>query len=104
MDPNGIYIRKYVKELRDFPTEYIFEPWKAPLDVQEKANCIIGKDYPEPIVDHDEVYRENQEKLVRYFNLEKREIFETFLNDKYVLKPANLEEFQNFIYTVYLES
>ena len=25
LDPEGIYIRKYVKELRDFPIEYLFE-------------------------------------------------------------------------------
>jgi hypothetical protein len=30
------------------PKEYIYEPWTAPLSVQEKARCIIGKDYPKP--------------------------------------------------------
>lgn len=32
----------------DMPEEYIYEPWTAPLSVQTKANCIIGKDYPKP--------------------------------------------------------
>jgi len=32
----------------DMPKEYIYEPWSAPLEVQRKAKCIIGKDYPKP--------------------------------------------------------
>lgn len=36
------------------PLKYLFQPWKAPLDVQQKAKCIIGQDYPKPIVDHKE--------------------------------------------------
>lgn len=52
LDPSGEYVRRYVPELARVPTEYIYEPWKAPLDVQERANCIIGKDYPAPVVNH----------------------------------------------------
>ena len=25
------------------PAKYIYEPWLAPLEVQKKAGCIIGK-------------------------------------------------------------
>jgi cryptochrome len=39
--------------LKNYPREFIFEPWKAPLDIQKKCKCIIGVDYPFPIVDHD---------------------------------------------------
>ncbi|GLD96102.1 hypothetical protein PINS_up004780 [Pythium insidiosum] len=51
-DPQGRFIRKYIPELRKMPARYIFEPWKAPLSVQRSAGCLIGKDYPFPIVDH----------------------------------------------------
>lgn len=51
-DPTGVYIRRYIPELADVPTEFIHEPWKMPLDIQGKIRCIIGKDYPAPIVDH----------------------------------------------------
>ncbi|GAB9470428.1 hypothetical protein Gpo141_00007673 [Globisporangium polare] len=51
-DPQGKFIRKYVPALRKMPARYIFEPWKAPLSVQRTAGCLIGKDYPFPIVDH----------------------------------------------------
>jgi hypothetical protein len=33
--------------LQDMPAKYIFEPWTAPLAVQQAAGCIIGKDYPQ---------------------------------------------------------
>ena len=37
---------------QDMPDKYIYEPWKAPPAVQAAAKCIVGKDYPQPIVDH----------------------------------------------------
>ncbi|KMJ58496.1 hypothetical protein AB685_11475 [Bacillus sp. LL01] len=51
-DHGGEYIKKYVTELSRVPEKYIHEPWKMNVSDQEKAKCIIGKDYPEPIVDH----------------------------------------------------
>lgn len=56
-DPDGHYIRKYVPELREMPTRYVFEPWRAPLSVQRAANCLVGKVYPFPIVDHQNASR-----------------------------------------------
>lgn len=57
------YIRKYLPQLSKFPTEYIYEPWKAPLGIQRQAGCIIGVDYPAPIVDHEEARKKNLEKM-----------------------------------------
>lgn len=50
-DKTGSLIRKYCPELKDFPDEFIYSPHTAPIEVQKKANCIIGKDYPFPILD-----------------------------------------------------
>jgi len=52
LDPTGNFIRKYVPEIKCLPEPYIFEPWTAPLETQKASNCIIGKDYPEPICDY----------------------------------------------------
>lgn len=51
-DPSGTYVRKYVSELKNVPDKYLAKPWMMPEDVQKEAQCIIGKDYPKPIVDH----------------------------------------------------
>ena len=51
LDPEGRYIKTYVPELKDFPSDFVHKPWKAPMYIQDEADCIIGKDYPEPIVE-----------------------------------------------------
>lgn len=51
-DPDGEYIREWVPELRKVPDKYIHRPAEMPEDVQKEADCIIGSDYPSPIVDH----------------------------------------------------
>lgn len=39
-------------EVKDMPVEYVFEPWKAPESVQKVAGCLVGEDYPLPLVDY----------------------------------------------------
>lgn len=51
-DPDGAYIRRWVPELADVPDRYLHAPWEMPEEVQEEAGCIVGDDYPAPIVDH----------------------------------------------------
>lgn len=51
-DEDGSYVRYYVPELSKVPDKYLAEPWTMPPDVQQEVGCVIGKDYPEPIVDH----------------------------------------------------
>jgi len=62
-DKEGEYIRKYLPILKKFPAKYIYEPWEAPLAVQKAAGCIIGTDYPRPIVKHEVVVKENMAKM-----------------------------------------
>lgn len=51
-DPTGAYIRRFVPELSKVPDKYIHAPHAMPPEVQRESGCIIGKDYPAPIVDH----------------------------------------------------
>ena len=62
-DPDGAYVRRYVPELRDVPDQYLAEPWAMPEEEQRRAGCVIGEEYPAPIVDHKVARRE---ALARY--------------------------------------
>ena len=53
-DPDGRYVRRYVPELKSVPDKYLHEPWKMSDAQQHEYGCVIGKDYPAPIVDHAE--------------------------------------------------
>ncbi len=62
-DPEGGFIRRYVPELRSVPCSFLAEPWRMPVTIQNAVGCVIGRDYPEPIVDHAEARREALERF-----------------------------------------
>lgn len=47
-------MQHWVPELSHVPEKFIHTPWEMPAIVQKKAKCIMGQDYPLPIVDHQE--------------------------------------------------
>lgn len=49
-DQQGEFIKKWLPELRDVPTQHLPEPWKMTEMEQVFYNCKIGTDYPAPIV------------------------------------------------------
>lgn len=51
-DPEGAYVRRWVPELTHVPARYIHHPWSMPEKVQRESGCVIGRDYPVPILDH----------------------------------------------------
>jgi deoxyribodipyrimidine photo-lyase len=53
-DAEGTYVRKWVPEIAKLPSKFIHEPWEAPAGILEYAGVELGKDYPEPIIDHKE--------------------------------------------------
>jgi deoxyribodipyrimidine photo-lyase len=65
-DPDGVYVRRWLPELADIPDEYIAEPWKTPPDIQKRARCVIGEDYPPPMVDLREARKHSIERFRRH--------------------------------------
>jgi deoxyribodipyrimidine photo-lyase len=51
-DPQAAYVHRWVPELARVPDKFVHQPWKMPFEAQQKAGCIMGQDYPAPIVDH----------------------------------------------------
>jgi deoxyribodipyrimidine photo-lyase len=62
-DPDGHYVRRWVPELREVPPALLAEPWKMSEGEQQMAGCVIGEDYPAPIVDH----REERERALALY-------------------------------------
>jgi deoxyribodipyrimidine photo-lyase len=54
-DPDGVYVKRWVPELRGLDARHVHEPWTAPGGIPDG--------YPEPIVDH---AHERQVSLDRY--------------------------------------
>ena len=50
-DPQGIFIKTWVKELQNCPENFIHEPWKMTAMEQDLYNFHLGEDYPFPIID-----------------------------------------------------
>ena len=49
-DHEGIFIKKWIPELRNVPVTHIHEPWKMTPMEQAFCSVVIGEDYPLPIV------------------------------------------------------
>jgi deoxyribodipyrimidine photo-lyase len=62
-DPAGVFIRAELPALARVPSRFLAEPHTMPLSVQREAGCIVGHDYPMPIVDHASAYREARERI-----------------------------------------
>ncbi len=49
-DKDGDYVKKWVPELRKVPKKFIHKPW----ELEDKSILTLNKDYPSPVVNHEE--------------------------------------------------
>jgi deoxyribodipyrimidine photo-lyase len=62
-DPTGVFVRQWLPALRHVDDRYLAEPWRMPLELQQRAGCVIGRDYPFPIVNHAEAIAHAKRRL-----------------------------------------
>ena len=62
-DPDSVFIKNWVPELKAVPEAYIHEPWKMTRMEQEFCGVIIGENYPNPIVNLEESARLARKKI-----------------------------------------
>ena len=62
-DPRGSFVRHWLPALRRVPDWCIFEPWLMPAAIQLDAGCVIGRDYPWPIVDLAQSMHEAKQRI-----------------------------------------
>jgi len=57
-DPDGEYVRTWLPELADLPTEGIHRPWTLSAGTRSANGVELGVEYPEPMVDLEARYAE----------------------------------------------
>ncbi len=60
-DMEGIFVHKWIPELKEVPVPLLYEPWKMTLMEQQFYNCEIGTDYPFPIVNFETATKEHRD-------------------------------------------
>lgn len=70
-DSEGIFIKRWLPELAEIPSQLIHEPWKLNFIEQQFYKCEIGRDYPAPIVDIEET-RKHASDIVWSFRNKKK--------------------------------
>lgn len=61
-DKKGEYVRQWLPELNNLPSEFVHEPWKMTQDQQNLYETQLGVDYPNPMIDLEKSYERIREK------------------------------------------
>ncbi len=55
-DADGAFVRRWVPELSALSDADLIRPEHTPVLMQQMSGCVIGRDYPTPIVHHETAY------------------------------------------------
>ena len=62
-DPHGVFVRRWVPELARVPAVYLHQPWSMDGVTQRQCGCVLGIDYPLPIVDWQQAAAQARDRL-----------------------------------------
>ena len=62
-DAQGTFIRRWCPELARVPTDFLPHPWLLTPNLQAQYGCVLGRDYPNAIVDVTQAGREAKERF-----------------------------------------
>lgn len=64
-DPEGHFVRQWIPALKNVPNTWIFEPWLMTPELQKQYQCIIGQDYPAPLLSIESALKLARAKLTQ---------------------------------------
>jgi deoxyribodipyrimidine photo-lyase len=62
-DVDGGFIHQYVPELKGLQAPYLYDPQTLPPLLQMESGCVLGRDYPYPILDLKRAYSHAKQKI-----------------------------------------